>query len=271
MKISFLVAALLSIAACSSSSFNGESDEGQAQASQDTIESNEQDPQSSNLEPERIASIDEDQSPESETMTVVDIALETSPEGIVGGHFDLDTSSVVYPFNAGDTDGHVHQYDDKYQINGVNFFDIRDTKLQNVQTVLQPVQNFYIKVVNANLSPAAVIEINGIMFKVADYAAGNNWSEKKFSLTAKDGLIQLKSLSLRFPKDAILQNGLIGTETGCVRSNTPGKQQEYRNGALLFQVIDADNYTIDPVMGYATSGLLWEASVFWHHENGCYL
>ncbi len=82
----------------------------------------------------------------------------------------------------------------------------------------------------------------------------------------------LSSLKVIFPKDVIAQGGLIGTETGCVRKNDPGKLGEYRNGAMVIQLLDAAKAKIDPMTKVATSdgGLLWEATVFYHWGGGCY-
>ena len=72
------------------------------------------------------------------------------------------------------------------------------------------------------------------------------------------------------------------TETHCVRHNQLGPQGEWRNGALTIQAVAVDgngenDFSLDTnlsnggVQGGATSGLLWEANIFWHwHERSCY-
>ncbi|MEM9260668.1 MAG: hypothetical protein AAGA62_13540, partial [Bacteroidota bacterium] len=45
-------------------------------------------------------------------------------EGLIGGHFDVDTYSDVTPFNTGIVDGHVHEYDDVYGKLGVDWFNV---------------------------------------------------------------------------------------------------------------------------------------------------
>ena len=102
------------------------------------------------------------------------------------------------------------------------------------------------------------------------------------------GTIPLTSLSLSFDNDAIKVGGVIPTNTGDVKNNTPGLNGEWRNGALTIQAIEVngsvkDKFATDQslsaggVQGVATKGLLWEATVFWHwdgvsyHQNPAYV
>ena len=67
-----------------------------------------------------------------------------------------------------------------------------------------------------------------------------------------------------------------------MKSNDPGAHGEWRNGALTIQAVavdasGADTFTTDTsisaggVQGGATSGLLWESTVFWHwNGHACY-
>ena len=48
------------------------------------------------------------------------------PGGLTGGHFDLDTSSQVYPFDAGHTNKHIHAYDDMFGLTYADFFNLQD-------------------------------------------------------------------------------------------------------------------------------------------------
>ena len=102
------------------------------------------------------------------------------------------------------------------------------------------------------------------------------------------GVTQLTSLKLSFDAFAILNGDLLPTTTGCVRGNTPGVLGEYRNGALMLQALDASSvgggFVFDAAtqryvagstalhspLGYATEGLLWETTVFWHWNGPCY-
>ena len=47
-----------------------------------------------------------------------------SGPGFWGGHIDVDTSSELYPLGGGTTDGHVHEYDKKYETTVVDAFNI---------------------------------------------------------------------------------------------------------------------------------------------------
>ena len=46
--------------------------------------------------------------------------------GLVGGHFDLDTSSQYYAWDVGVTDGHVHEWDDKHDLTTIDYLDLPD-------------------------------------------------------------------------------------------------------------------------------------------------
>ena len=94
------------------------------------------------------------------------------------------------------------------------------------------------------------------------------------------GVRQLTSLQMSFSARAIVDGGLIGTETGCVKDNNPGPNGEYRNGALLVQAIKAPGTTTTingsgsstaPIYGLGVDGdtsatriVLWESTIFWH-------
>jgi hypothetical protein len=72
------------------------------------------------------------------------------------------------------------------------------------------------------------------------------------------------------------------TSTGCVRDNELGPHREWRNGALTLQAVELDEedasdaFSTDlalsagGVHGVATSGLIWESTIFWHWDGPCY-
>ena len=234
----------------------------------------------------------------------------TDDPGLLGGHFDLDTSHLIYDFAAGDTDGHVHEYDDKHDTTSIDYFDmLENNKLYEidhpgVQGVQSDSQPFILTVGNSEYSPGGVLQINGPGLPVIDYherlnryLAGTLADGESFPLytlgvptaeQAAAGVVQLQSLELSFDAYAILNGDLIPTETGCVRGNDPGAKGEYRNGALVVQALDAsditDGFTLDEdedvyvadstsvhaTFGHATAGLLWESSMFWHWDGDCY-
>lgn len=202
-------------------------------------------------------------------------------EGIIGGHFDLDTSHLVYGPSAGTTDHHVHEYDDKYKTNGADFFNLAESGLGKIQATIAPTKRFILIVANAELSRGGILEVNGSVTNVLA-AQDKNRAQLGMGVTpqiytigpssAPDD-VKLGSLKLYFDKNVIAQSGLIPTATGCVRKNQPGAKGEYRNGALVLQALDAEKFKIDPATGVASAtdgGLLWEATVFWHRDSTCY-
>jgi len=230
--------------------------------------------------------------------------------GLLGGHFDLDTSSSIYDFSAGVTDGHVHEWDDKYDLTTINYLDFKNTGGDKLYEVDHPAQSvapneiFILTVGNTELSPGGVLEVNSTSMSVRDYQAaverylsGTLYSGEKFPIykagkptatQAAAGIQELISFKLSFDAYAILSGDLIPTKTGCVKDNDVGANGEYRNGALMVQALDAsdiaagftydedlDEYisgstSVNGTHGYATSGLYWESTVFWHWDGDCY-
>ena len=200
------------------------------------------------------------------------------PTGVAEGHFDVDTSSQSYEPSKGETDHHVHEYDDKFGVTYVDYFKLADTKFREINELVGASVPFVLVVANAQLSPGGVISINGQSTPVVDYQrrvsefiAGNQAALQIFTLDGSAGQ-KLNSLRIGFGVDAIKLGRLVGTETGCVVRNDLGKLGEYRNGALTIQAIAVSSLNLDPVMGVAkiNGGLLWESTIFHHWDNGCY-
>lgn len=199
-------------------------------------------------------------------------------QGLKGGHFDLDTATAVYAPSAGDTNHHVHEYDDKFNVTYADYFNLKDAKFDNIQEVLSPSQRFVLIIANADLSPGGVLSVNGVSLTVGDYQkkvaafmGGNSAALPVFSLDGSSGQ-KLSALKIGFAPDALMNGGLIGTLTSCVVGNDPGRLGEYRNGALIIQAIDANLIKLSPITKTAelNGGLLWESTIFWHWDNGCY-
>lgn len=209
--------------------------------------------------------------------------------GLAGGHFDLDTSTQIYPLGSGFTNNHVHQWDDKYNLTTIDFFDIQGDGFDNVDTTIGDIQPFVLTVANSSLSPGGMLVINGDDIQVVDYEklVKNSLTSGQLPVytigTPTDdqlakGVRQLTSYSLEFNVNAILNGGLIPTKTSCVKGNDPGANNEYRNGALMVQALAVDSdtlaadYTLNDTYLYAETGsnLLWEATVFWHWSGVCY-
>jgi hypothetical protein len=194
----------------------------------------------------------------------------TQAGGIPGGHFDLDTATGTYPLNMGRTDHHVHEYDDKYSVTGVDFFQLLDGKFVEPAEVLSPEQGFKIIVANAALSPGARLSINGQSYSVLDWQKRTESGDLPvFSLSGVAGTQKLESLTLTFDPQKPISSQLIPSVTDLVRRNAPGPGQSYRAGALTIQMIDAKSGQIDPNLGVAmigAPGMLWESTVFWHRD-----
>ncbi len=176
-------------------------------------------------------------------------------QGIIGGHFDLDTSSLLYPPSQGKTDHHVHEYDDKFGVTYADYFNLLDPKFHNIQENVAPGARFTLSVQNAQLSQGGVISINGQNLGVFDFQ--RKADATVYTLNGATD-VKLSSLKIGFTADVLSKGGLIGTETSCVVGNDPGKLGEPRNGALTLQARDL------------AGGLLWESTIFWHWDNGCY-
>jgi hypothetical protein len=225
--------------------------------------------------------------------------------GLVGGHFDLDTSSQIYDFDLGVTDGHVHEWDDKHDLTTVNFMDLLDGGGLPLDEITDSAVGdddiFMLIVANTDLSPGGMIEINGSTMTVWEYAnavdlyltTGNQKFLPRYKIGVpteaekKEKVQQLTSLKISFDAYTLINGGLIPTATGCVRGNNPGINGEYRNGALMLQALDMsdadelvlnegtniyenDSAGVDGALGYATKGLFWESTLFWHWDGDCY-
>lgn len=199
-------------------------------------------------------------------------------DGLSGGHFDLDTSTAVYPLGAGKTNHHVHEFDDKFHVTYADFFHLPDPKYDDITEAVSQSTRFVLIIANAQLSTKGVLSINGTDQSVVDYQSkvrafinGDASALPVFTLDGSSGA-KLSSLRIGFPVDSILNGGLIGTATGCVVGNDPGKLGEYRNGALTIQAIDVSTLKLDSTLGVAqpNGGLLWESTIFYHWDNGCY-
>ncbi|MDG2124719.1 MAG: choice-of-anchor K domain-containing protein, partial [Verrucomicrobiales bacterium] len=217
--------------------------------------------------------------------------------GLVGGHFDLDTSSFIASIGNGTTDGHVHEYDDKYDTAGADFFNLLDNKLDNItDNITDPNAKFKIIAANADLSPGARIVINSdydaldpsTFVTLRDYDDIPLASLPIYSLSGVGGTTKLEKFALYFETYAIPNGRLVPTNTGDVRDNVPGLNGEWRNGSVTVQAVEvnsdgSDNFGTDLTRsaggahGVATSGLYWEAVAFWHwhgvsyHENPDYV
>jgi hypothetical protein len=219
--------------------------------------------------------------------------------GVSGGHFDSDI------YDAAGSVKHDHEYDDKYDVTGVNFL-APSEPLFNVATLIPGVgTKFKILISNQKMSPAVEFSYGGLPYEnVTRIAAYNNVGLTMASLPEfTRGNVQ--TLKYNMPKDAFevkdwagtgdLRVGLMPTQTGCVKEDKAGGVKFsptgrvgpvpnllHRNGAMTFQLVTHDtpdsavelaDAAKDPKYGYRvkladrSTHLLAEWTVFWHHDN----
>lgn len=192
--------------------------------------------------------------------------------GLKGGHFDFDTASAVYDSNDGESDRHQHEYDNKYDIRYVDFFNILDREQTKITSRISPTQEFLITVANAESSPGVLLDINGVTISVVDYQkkvdefiAGNAAALETFNLGT------LKDFKVKFASDTISEQVLVPIYYKCPIENKPSASGQYRNGALVIQLHDKAAIKLDPKTRVAIKGggLEWEAFLFWHRDSRC--
>jgi hypothetical protein len=200
---------------------------------------------------------------------------------------------------------HVHEYDDKFDVTGVNMLNASLTDFNLVNAIPDTNTEFKVLVMNQYLNPAAQLSVGGADFEsVKTYgglASTNDPAEvlanqRTYTRASVNTLIYNLPLDAFKSKDwwgdgSVVRAGLIPTQTGCVNGvdtdgvvNTPGKHGERYNGALTIQLIKPDTPAgkiekAGPDLSYGwrvktedhTQYVLAEYTSFWHHPNGkCY-
>jgi len=200
---------------------------------------------------------------------------------------------------------HVHEYDNKYNVTGVNMLNASEAEFNLPNAITDATTPFKILIMNQYLNPAAQVAIGTDYFEsVKTY--GNLASETD-AQTLLDSLTvftreTLDSFIFNLPLDAFKNKdwwadgserraGLVPTQTGCVNGvltsgaqDTPGPNGERFNGALAFQIIKPGT----PASALELNGpnvkygwrvklaefknyVLAEYTTFWHHPNkACY-
>ncbi len=223
--------------------------------------------------------------------------------GVSGGHFDVD----LYDRRDGTYKNrrHVHEYDDKYDVTGVNFLNASDATFNLSNAITNTTTPFKVLVLNQYLNPASQLSVGGQPF--VNVKAYRDLVTAATAAQVLDRLpnytrANVGTLTFRLPLDAFkskdwwgngdVRAGLIPTQTGCVNKintsgvNTrPGPNGERYNGALTIQLIRADTAANDLELNFAGGGpaygwrvkassaskILAEYTLFWHHDNGkCY-
>jgi type IV pilus assembly protein PilY1 len=221
---------------------------------------------------------------------------------VAGGHFDLDVySKATTTYNKVK---HVHQYDDAYDVTGVNFLNPSDAAFRLSAAIPLATTGFKVLVANQYLNPASHLSIGG--------AAAVNVKNYGLLATSTDANALLASLptynrntigSLKWslPTDAftsknwwgdgVVRSGLIPTQTGCVNTITNsstgatgslvGPNGERFNGALTITIIGSSTPASALELANASGGakygwrvkasafsnVLAEYTMFWHHAN----
>ena len=202
---------------------------------------------------------------------------------------------------------HVHEYDDKYDVTGVNMLNASLIDFNLPKAIPDPTTPFKILVMNQYLNPAAKLSVGGANYEnVKTY--GNLASETSAE-TLLDGLPtytqeNIGTFIFNLPLDAFtskdwwgdggqIRAGLIPTQTGCVnkvnkdgsmvdgaKDGLLGPNGERFDGSLTFQLIKPDTppgqlELNGPDVSYGwrvkqeqfRSYVLAEYTTFWHHPN----
>ncbi len=215
--------------------------------------------------------------------------------GVSGGHFDFDIHYGNYTCKTkkGKTecnqanDTHIHQYDDIFDVTGVNMRNASDTSMNLTNAIPGSSTPFKILVANQAYNPAVVLKVGG-----ENYISVQNYNTKDINVAAPtgygsmtamlnslptyvqgtpsagSGYSQLVDLILNMPRMAfteknwgtgVVRPGLMPTQTGCVKDqNLYGPAGEWRNGALTVELIDPNtppsavqmNVAGHPELGY---------------------
>ena len=230
---------------------------------------------------------------------VTSVTSATDP-GVSGGHFDFDiyyggctVGSTSYSCR---TNTHVHEYDDKYDVTGVNM-QAPSLAAFNIANAIPGLGiKFKILMSNQKYSPAATFVVGGNpSVRVTSYqttAGVTMASRKEYTRATGD----LQTLILALPLDAFkskdwagtgdVRAGLVPSQTGCIHSNKYSGSSgtgPWMNGALTIQIVktatpdSAVVYSVagDPSMGYrlkkdaaSQAYQLAQYTMFWHHPNG---
>lgn len=226
--------------------------------------------------------------------------------GISSGHFDVD----VFAWHQSEYKKikHEHQYDDKYDVTGVNFLNASDPTY-NLGNRLAASAQFKVLLINQYLNPAVLMKVGS-----PDYVSVKTYGEQTTLTEAADVLAKapqytlsnINYLTVKLPRDAFKSRdwwengderaGLIPTDTGCVSpvekdggEKFPGPNGERKNGAFTVQLIKPGTPAAALELNYPGGGpkygwrvkanefanyVLLEYTLFWHHgPNGqkpCY-
>ena len=184
-----------------------------------------------------------------DTNTTSTVVTNTAGRGVSGGHFDEDLYYGTGSFptsitGAGVSVKHTHEYDDKYDVTGVNMLNASDVLFNLTNAIPSPSTQFKVLAQNQYLNPAVSIHINGNPSYVYNVNAGyilikNFITSATLDVTDVTQVPTYKtnsinSLAINMPPDAFAQKdwwggalglpadvrvGLHPTKTGCVKQS----------------------------------------------------
>lgn len=143
-------------------------------------------------------------------------------------------------------------------------------------------------VVNGSLSPGMILQLDyvkdgksySIAEPVTEYDNRKTSELETFTFGGAMDTAKLTGVKIVMAPSALSKSGVIPSNTGDVRDNTPGKEGEWRNGAFTLQAVavnsnGTDAFTLNQSLsnggeGAASSGLLWEGILFWHWKGPSY-
>ncbi|MCF6251349.1 MAG: hypothetical protein L3J75_08785 [Methylococcaceae bacterium] len=180
----------------------------------------------------------------------------------------VTTSTVVIGDYGVKNEGqkHVHEYDDKYDVTGVNMLNASEPAFNLPNAITDTTTQFKILVMNQYLNPAAKLSVGGADYEnVKTYGnlANETNASTLISSLSTYTRADINTLIYNLPLDAfkskdwwgdggIIRAGLIPTKTGCVnklntdgsmindtagRKGLIGPNGERFNGALAIQII----------------------------------
>jgi hypothetical protein len=176
-----------------------------------------------------------------------DITLPSTPSdpGVAGGHFDAD---IYYATPASGTTWtyksvhHVHQYDDKFNVTGVNMLNASDPLLNLSNAIPSASTPFKILIQNQYLNPAVQISVGGKPYTPVKLYDGQAKETSATTLLNNEPIYtptNIGSLVFNMPVNAFqlkdwwtlaggsgyvagtTEVGLHPTQTGCVNAGVP--------------------------------------------------
>jgi hypothetical protein len=250
-----------------------------------------------------------------ETTTTTTTTPPSTDRGVSGGHFDFDIYyNVCDPLSTSGynktctSNTHNHEYDDVYDVVGVNMLNASNTAFNLLNAISSTSTAFKIMVTNTNWSPAASLKVvransDGTTLSLDARVWNLPLSPDGFLAATAGGAAltftraNLLTFTYYLPLDAFankewksgsgdVRAGLIPTVTGCVRGNTGAQGASstgaWMNGALTFQLVKSTTpaTAVEATVPSAAGGYrlkkdttsqanqLAQYTSFWHHPNG---